>query len=60
MHGTADPDVGVEESDALEAAFLDAGWSENLTYFRIPNATHEWQSQHNQEMYDFWVMGEMP
>ena len=60
VHGEDDPDVRVYASDLLEDAFLEAGWGDNLLYFRIPNATHEWQSQHNQEMYDFWMSGVRP
>ena len=60
VHGTADPDVNVSESDQLEDAFLDAGWETSLLYFRIPDATHEWQSHLNQEMYDFWLKRVQP
>ena len=60
IHGEDDPDVRVSASDSLEDAFLEAGWGDDLLYFRIPNATHEWQSQHNQEMYDFWLNGWRP
>ena len=60
VHGEDDKDVRVYESDQLEESLIEAGWEETLQYFRIPNATHEWQSQHNQEMYDFWLMGERP
>ena len=60
IHGEDDPDVRVYESDLLEDAFLEAGWGDDLLYFRIPNATHEWQSQHNQDLYDFWMTGVQP
>jgi len=60
VHGDADPDVNVAESDQLEDAFLDADWEESLLYFRIPNATHEWQSHLNQDMFDFWVKRVQP
>ena len=60
VHGESDPDVGVEESDLMEEAYMEAGGSEHLLYFRISNATHEWQSQHNQEMFDFWMTGVSP
>jgi len=60
VHGEDDRDVGVYESDQLAETFEEAGWGEHLLYFRIPNATHEWQSQHNQEIFDFWMNGVTP
>jgi predicted esterase len=55
IHGDADPDVGVRESDEISDIFSDAGWEyyDNWRYFRIPDATHEWQSHLNQEMWDW-------
>lgn len=60
VHGDADPDVNVSESDQLEAALMDAGWDDSLLYYRIPNATHEWQSHLNQDMFDFWLKRVQP
>ncbi len=55
VHGEKDPDVGVRESDRISTIFSDANWqyTEDWLYFKIPNATHEWQSQYNQEMWDW-------
>ena len=55
VHGDADPDVGVGESDTLSNLLQDLSWEYNKEWFyqRIPDATHEWQSQYNQEMWDF-------
>ena len=55
IHGDADPDVGVRESDEISDIFSDAGWEyyDNWQYFRIADATHEWQSHLNQEMWDW-------
>ena len=55
VHGEKDPDVGVRESDRISTIFSDANWqyTEDWLYFKIPNATHEWQTQYNQEMWDW-------
>ena len=55
IHGDADPDVRVNESDQINQIFEDAGWEHNIDwkYFRIKDATHEWQSHLNQEMWDW-------
>ena len=55
VHGEDDPDVNVGESDDAAELFDDAGWieGEEFIYERIPNATHEWQSQLNQPVWDF-------
>ena len=55
IHGDADPDVRVRESDLISDIFEDANWSypDDWRYFRIPGATHEWQSHLNQEMWDW-------
>ena len=55
VHGDADPDVRVLESDKINDIFEDAGWEYNTDwkYFRIEDATHEWQSHLNQEMWDW-------
>jgi poly(3-hydroxybutyrate) depolymerase len=53
VHGDADPDVSVSESDHLADVFDSVGGTEEILYLRVPGATHEWQSQHNQEVWDF-------
>jgi polyhydroxybutyrate depolymerase len=55
VHGEKDPDVNVRESDLVSQVFSDAGWSygDDWLYVKIENATHEWQSQYNQEVWDF-------
>ena len=55
VHGEDDPDVGVINSDRISAVFSDAGqtYAEDWSYIKIPNATHEWQSQYNQRIWDF-------
>ena len=55
VHGEDDPDVGVRESDLISSIFSDAGWNygEDWLYIKIPNATHEWQTQYNQEIWDW-------
>ena len=55
IHGDADPDVRVYESDQISDIFEAAAWTypDDWRYFRIPDATHEWQSHLNQEMWDW-------
>ena len=55
VHGEKDPDVSVRESDRISNVFSDAGWSyeDDWLYIKIPNATHEWQSQYNQQIWDW-------
>ncbi len=53
VHGDADPDVGVENSDQAAEILEDLGWETKLRYDRLPGATHEWQSQLNPEVWDF-------
>ena len=55
VHGDADPDVGVGESDTVSGILQEAEWTYNEEWFyqRIPEATHEWQTQYNQDMWDF-------
>lgn len=55
VHGESDPDVNVQESDLVTSLLTTAGWEygEDWLYFKIPNATHEWQSQYNQQVWDF-------
>ena len=55
IHGDADPDVRVVESDAIHDLYKAAGYDyfDDWLYFRIPDATHEWQSHLNQEMWNW-------
>ena len=55
VHGEADPDVTVQESDRVASILSGAGWTNNedWLYIKIPNATHEWQTQYNQQVWDF-------
>ena len=55
VHGEDDPDVSVRESDTFSDILIGAGWSYNDDWYyqKIPNATHEWQSQYNQFMWDY-------
>ena len=55
VHGEDDPDVSVRESDRISEVFREAGWSygDDWLYLKIPNATHEWQSQYNQKIWDW-------
>ena len=55
VHGEADPDVTVQESDRVAGILSGAGWTNNedWLYIKIPNATHEWQTQYNQQVWDF-------
>lgn len=55
VHGDADPDVSVRESDTVSDILQAAEWAYNNEWFyqRIPDATHEWQTQYNQDMWDF-------
>ena len=55
VHGDADPDVSVRESDTVSEILQAAEWAYNDEWFyqRIPDATHEWQTQYNQDMWDF-------
>ena len=55
VHGDADPDVNVRESDTVSGILQAANWEykEEWFYKRIPGATHEWQTQYNQDMWDF-------
>ena len=55
VHGEKDPDVGVRESDQISSIFSDANWTygQDWLYIKIPNATHEWQTQYNQEIWDW-------
>ena len=55
VHGESDPDVSVQESDLVTSLLSDAGWNYNddWLYIKIPNATHEWQSQYNQQVWDY-------
>jgi poly(3-hydroxybutyrate) depolymerase len=65
VHGDADPDVSVGESDAVSSLLQEAQWEYNEEWFyqRIPKAKHEWQTQYNQDMWDFLYehpIGESP
>jgi predicted peptidase len=55
VHGESDPDVSVSNSDEISSIFSDSGmeYGDNWTYFKIPDAKHEWQSQYNQQVWDF-------
>ncbi len=53
VHGDADPDVGVENSDQVAEILGELGWASKLRYDRLPGATHEWQSQLNPEIWAF-------
>jgi len=53
VHGDADPDVGVENSDLAAEILEDLGWGSALRYDRLPGATHEWQSQLNPQVWEF-------
>jgi poly(3-hydroxybutyrate) depolymerase len=55
VHGEDDPDVDVDESDDLSELFDEMGYirGKDYAYRRIENATHEWQSQYNQHVWDF-------
>ena len=55
VHGEDDPDVSVRESDKMSEILTNADWeyNEEWYYKKIPNATHEWQSQYNQFVWDF-------
>jgi poly(3-hydroxybutyrate) depolymerase len=53
VHGDADPDVGVENSDQIADILTGLGWVSKLRYDRLPGATHEWQSQLNPEVWAF-------
>ena len=62
VHGEADPDVTVQESDRVAGILSGAGWTNNedWLYIKIPNATHEWQTQYNQQVWDFSVSPSKP
>ena len=55
VHGEDDPDVDVDESDDLQDLFEELNYEQGVDfgYRRIENATHEWQSQYNQQVWDF-------
>ena len=55
IHGDADPDVRVVESDTIHDLYKAAEheYFEDWLYFRIPEATHEWQSHLNQETWNW-------
>lgn len=50
IHGDADPDVPVSESDALADTLLEVGWleDEDFEYRRLEEVTHFWQPQYNE------------
>jgi predicted esterase len=55
VHGEKDSDVSVTNSDEISAIFsnTDLTYGEDWYYYKIPNATHEWQSQYNQQIWEF-------
>ena len=62
VHGTDDPDVQVEHSDAIEEVFLDLNWveGEDYVYDRLEGVQHEWQSQYNQQVWSFLSQSALP
>ena len=56
VHGDADPDVNVKRiRHTVSRSFRKpiGSTKEEWFYKRIPGATHEWQTQYNQDMWDF-------
>ncbi len=53
IHGDADPDVDVSETDLIDEVMTSLGWDDDLVYERLVGATHEWQSQLTPEMWAF-------
>jgi len=50
IHGDADPDVPVSESDHLADTLAEVGWREDtdFEYRRLDDVTHFWQPQYNE------------
>lgn len=55
LHGIADPDVNVGNSDRASEVLTSLGWVHGVDYlyYRLPEVTHRWQPQHNQDLIDF-------
>ena len=55
VHGESDPDVSVTNSDTISAIFssTELEYGQDWYYYKIANATHEWQTQYNQQVWDF-------
>ena len=55
IHGDDDPDVGISESYHLSDALTESNWTytDDWLFMVVENATHEWQSQYNQIMWDW-------
>lgn len=61
MHGVADTDVKVDQSDTIVSVLRGRGWTDNeLIYHRLENVGHRWQPQLNQEMWDFFAKASLP
>jgi hypothetical protein len=53
---------GLHASDAIVERLEDLGWErdENLIYYRLENVAHRWQSQLNQQWWDFLSARPLP
>jgi pimeloyl-ACP methyl ester carboxylesterase len=55
-------DVGVEHSDTIEEVLQDLDWEEgeDYVYDRLEGVSHEWQSQYNQQVWEFLSTKALP
>lgn len=62
VHGDADPDVSVGNSDFLADTLEEVGWQEgdDFEYLRLDGVTHRWQHQYNERFWDFLSEHPMP
>jgi len=62
IHGDADPDVPVSESDHLADTLESVGWTrdEHYAYRRLDEVTHFWQPQYNEMFLRFLIDHPLP
>ena len=62
VHGVADNDVPVAESDGSATALSDSGLvqDEHFAYFRLEGVTHQWQPQYNAQGWAFLHQRPLP
>jgi poly(3-hydroxybutyrate) depolymerase len=62
VHGVADTDVPVTESDGTAQALFDSGHvqGEHFEYYRLEGVTHQWQPQYNAQAWAFLSYRPLP
>lgn len=62
VHGVADTDVSVAESDGTAQALDDSGhiYGEHYLYYRLEGVTHQWQPQYNAQAWAFLSSRPLP